>query len=120
MIDHVPIQTRSVRALLTAFSLVCVLAAGTLTAFPSLRVTLQGFVHTDEKEWQDLYRHLIDNLPLGLIIAAAAARVVHFAYSHIPKILNWCISLPSGKFLIAALCCAGTVRLVWILVFTSR
>ncbi len=90
-----------------------------MTTLPTLEQMLRGLIHTDEAEWQNLYRHLLDHLPAGLIIGAVIFRILLFIYSRMPRLLEWCFSIPTRSFILLALLAALAVRIGWMLSFTS-
>ena len=82
-----------------------------LAEFPSLAVRLQALVHTGEPEWQEMYRNLIQNLPLALFIVALLASIAFAACDELPRIADWLASLPKQRFLWLALLTAAALRI---------
>lgn len=120
MIDYFSPQARSVRMLLSLFSFSCIVLAVAFVAFPSLAELLQQFVHSDEPEWQAMYRELIPRLPIGLIIAAAIVRAMYFAFSHLSHLLQWWFSITRKRLIGITVVIALLLRVLWMLLFTSE
>ena len=120
MIDYFSPSARSVRILLSVFSFSCIALAAAFVAFPSLAALLQHLVHSDEPEWQAMYRELIARLPIGLIIAAAIARAMHFTFSHLSHLLRWWFSITRKRMIALTIVIALSVRMIWIFIFTSE